>query len=65
MSSESRRPSAADHEAQKAFKQPETKNALSEYERDQLALHENFRRLRAERLRRESAAKDTPEQKGK
>jgi hypothetical protein len=55
MSSQWSRPSAAEREAQKVFKQPEANNTLSEYERDQNALRDNLRRLRAERLRRESA----------
>ncbi|SDI09464.1 hypothetical protein SAMN05216338_101756 [Bradyrhizobium sp. Rc2d] len=65
MSSQSRRPSAAERKAQQAFRQPETKKVISEYECAQNALHANFRRLRSERLSREFAAKDSAKQKGK
>jgi len=58
MTLQSRRQSAAEREAQRVFGQPGSKKALSEYERDQNASRENLRRLRAERLSRESAARD-------
>jgi len=65
MNSQWRRPSAAERKAQQAFRQPEPKKAISEYECGQNALHANLRRLRSERLRRESAAKDSAKEKGK
>jgi len=65
MSSPWSRPSAAERKAEQAFRQPETKKASSEYDSAQNALHENFRRLRSERLRRESLAKETAKQDGK
>jgi hypothetical protein len=58
MNSQQRRASAAEREAQRVFKQPESKKVLSEHEREQNALRENLRRLRAERLSRESVARD-------
>jgi hypothetical protein len=58
MNSQQKRASAAEREAQRAFKQPETKRVVSEHEREHNALHENLRRLRAERLSRESVARD-------
>lgn len=65
MSSQWRIPSAAERKAQQAFRQPETKKTLSEYECAQNALHANFRRHRSERLRRESAPNNSAKQKGK
>ena len=53
--SERRTPTAAEREAQKAFRQTDAKVALSEYERAQRALHANRERLKAERLAREAA----------
>ena len=50
------RPTAAQREARKAFKEADAKVALSEYERTQEAFHANRERLKAERLAREAAA---------
>jgi hypothetical protein len=47
---------AAEREARKAFKEADTKVALSEYERTQKAFHANRERLKAERLAREAAS---------
>jgi hypothetical protein len=47
---------SAQREARKAFKQADSKVALSEYERTQEAFHANHERLKAERLAREAAA---------
>jgi hypothetical protein len=52
---ESKKPTTAQREAQKAFREADAKVALSEYERDQKAFHANRERLRAERLAREAA----------
>nr|WP_229191069.1 hypothetical protein [Bradyrhizobium brasilense] len=55
---ETRRPTAAQREAQKAFRDADAKAAMSEYERAQIAFHANREQLKAERLARESAASD-------
>nr|WP_225647292.1 hypothetical protein [Bradyrhizobium australafricanum] len=55
---ETRRPTAAQREAQKAFRDAEAKAAMPEYERAQIAFHANRERLKAERLARELAASD-------
>jgi hypothetical protein len=54
MNLRSKGPSAIKREAQEAFKQSKNEKVLSEYEQGQNTLRENFRRLRAERLSRES-----------
>ncbi|TAI63664.1 hypothetical protein [Bradyrhizobium sp. Leo170] len=53
---ESKKPTAAQREAQKAFREADGKVAMSEYERAQKAFHANRERLKTERLARESAA---------
>jgi hypothetical protein len=53
---ESKRLTAAQREAQKAFREADAKTAMSEYERTQKAFHANRERLKAERLSREAAA---------
>ncbi|WP_224741579.1 MULTISPECIES: hypothetical protein [unclassified Bradyrhizobium] len=53
---ESRRPTQAQREAQKAFRAAGTKSATSEHQRVQNAFHANRERLKAERLEREAAA---------
>ncbi|WP_454616618.1 hypothetical protein [Bradyrhizobium cenepequi] len=53
---ESKMPTAAQREAQKAFREMDAKVAMSEYERNQKAFHANRERLRSERLAREAAA---------
>jgi hypothetical protein len=53
---ESKRPTATQREAQKAFREADAKVATSEYERTQKAFHANRERLKAERLAREAAA---------
>ncbi|MDI4232377.1 MULTISPECIES: hypothetical protein [unclassified Bradyrhizobium] len=53
---ESKKPTAAQQAAQKAFREADTKVAMSEYERNQEAFHANRERLKAERLAREAAA---------
>lgn len=53
-------PTATQQEARKAFRQADTKVALSEYERSQRAFHANRERLRAERLAREAMAQAPP-----
>jgi hypothetical protein len=60
---ESKRPTAAQREAQKAFREADAKVAMSEYERNQKAFHANRERLRAERLAREAAANAVTKQK--
>jgi hypothetical protein len=55
---ESKKPTAAQREAQKAFRKADAKVAMSDYERDQKAFHANRERLRQERLAREAAATD-------
>ena len=52
---ESKRPTAARRQAQKAFREADAKVAVSEYERTQKAFHANRERLKAERLAREAA----------
>jgi len=44
----------AEHEASKAFKPVEGKQAMDDYAKSQKALHENRERLMAERLAREA-----------
>jgi hypothetical protein len=53
---ETKRQTAAQREAQKAFRDADAKSAMSEYERTQKAFHANRERLKAERLAREAAA---------
>ncbi|MGY3609492.1 hypothetical protein [Bradyrhizobium sp. Leo121] len=47
---------AAQREARRAFKEADTKVAMSEYERAQQVFHANHERLKAERLAREAEA---------
>ena len=44
-----------ENEARRTFRSRDTKASLSEYEKEQRALHKNLERLRAERLAREAA----------
>jgi hypothetical protein len=60
---ERKMPAAAQREARKAFKQADTKVAMSEHERTQEAFHANRVRLKAERLAREAVSSDEPKQK--
>ena len=46
---------AIEHEARRAFRSRDHKGPLSEYEKEQRALHKNRERLKAERLAREAA----------
>ena len=46
---------ASENEARRTFRSRDNKAALSEYEKEQRALHKNLERLRAERLAREAA----------
>jgi hypothetical protein len=46
-----------DRETRTAFQQPEGKRPLTEFEKEQRALHKNFERSKAERLARETATK--------
>ena len=46
----------AHREARMAFRQVEAEKALTDYERAQIAFHENRERLKAERLAREAAS---------
>lgn len=62
---ESKKPTAAQREAQKAFREADAKVAMSEYERNQKAFHANRERLKAERLAREAAATGKPARKQK
>ncbi|WGD55304.1 hypothetical protein QA641_16365 [Bradyrhizobium sp. CB1650] len=55
--SDRRTSTAAEREARKVFRNADAKVAVSEYERAQQAFHANRKRLRAERLAREAAAK--------
>lgn len=48
-------PTSAAREAQKAFRETEAEKAMTEHARAQKALHENYQRLRAERLAREAS----------
>lgn len=57
MNSQQRKPTAAEREAERVFRQPESHKVLSEHERGQNALRANLQRLRAERLSRESVAR--------
>jgi hypothetical protein len=56
---ESKKPTAAQREARKAFKEADAKVAMSEYERSQYAFHANRERLRAERVAREAAVTES------
>jgi hypothetical protein len=47
--------SSFQNEARRAFRSQDNKGPLSEYEKEQRALHKNLERLRAERLAREAA----------
>jgi hypothetical protein len=47
--------SSFENEARRAFHSRDNKAPLTEYEREQRALHRNLERLRAERLAREAA----------
>ena len=49
-------PTAAQREAQRVFKETDSKAAMSEYERVQAAFHANRERLKAERLARDPRA---------
>jgi hypothetical protein len=62
---ESKRPTAARTQAQKAFKEADVKVAMSEHDRTQEAFHANRERLKAERLAREAAATDETAKKQK
>jgi hypothetical protein len=64
MNSRSRRASEIGREAQKAFKQPKGEKALSEYEQDGNASREDLRRLRAERMLRQSTTGHAASKKG-
>jgi hypothetical protein len=46
----------AEREAQSVFRKAEAEKALLEHERAQKVFHENFQRLKAERLAREAAS---------
>ncbi len=48
--------SPAERAAQNLFRKPEGVKALLEHERAQKLFHENFQRLKAERLAREAAS---------
>ncbi len=52
-----RRPTVAELEARKLFKPAEA--AVSDYEKAQRAFHQNRERLKAERLAREAAARES------
>ena len=52
-----RKRSAAEREAEKAFKKVDTKTAVSDKGREQKAFDENRERLKAERLAREALLK--------
>ncbi|MHC4047533.1 hypothetical protein [Bradyrhizobium sp. 23AC] len=54
-----RMPTAAEREAQKAFRDTGAKAPVSEHERDQQAFHANRERLKAERLAREAASTES------
>jgi hypothetical protein len=55
----------AEREAQKAFRQVDAKNVMTEYETAQKAFHANRERLKAERLAREAAGTPVPAKKAK
>ena len=57
--------SRAEREALKAFRQIDTKMAMSEHEIAQTAFSKNRERLKAERLAREAAAPPPPKAKPK
>jgi hypothetical protein len=44
-----------ENEARRAFRSRDNKGTLTEYEKEQRALHKNRERLKAERLAREAA----------
>jgi hypothetical protein len=54
-----------ERKAQKAFRQVEAKNAMTEYETAQKAFHANRERLKAERLAREAAGTPVAAKKAK
>ena len=58
--SQRKMPTAAEREAQKAFRVVDAKVALSEHQRAQQAFHANRERLKAERLAREAVSKEKP-----
>jgi hypothetical protein len=62
---ESKKPTAALRQAQKAFREVDVKVAMSEYDRTQKAFHVNRERLKTERLAREAAATGEAAQKQK
>ena len=47
--------SSSQTEARRAFRSPDNKGPMTEYEKEQRALHKNLERLKAERLAREAA----------
>lgn len=47
--------SSSQNEARRAFRSRDDRGPLTEYEKEQRALHKNFERLRAERMAREAA----------
>jgi hypothetical protein len=49
-------PTPAEQAAQRAFRQVDGVEALSEYARAQRAFHTNYQRLKAERVAREAAS---------
>ncbi|WFU66814.1 hypothetical protein [Bradyrhizobium brasilense] len=51
-----RAPTAADREANKAFKTVRPTEAMTDYAKAQKAIHDNRERLKAERLAREAEA---------
>ncbi|MHC1948867.1 hypothetical protein IF803_31495 [Bradyrhizobium sp. UFLA06-06] len=53
-----RAPTAAEREANKAFKTVRPKDAMTDYAKAQKAVHDNRERLKAERLAREAEAAD-------
>jgi hypothetical protein len=53
--SDKRYDTTSGNEARRAFRSRDNKAAVSEYEKEQRALHKNLERLRAERLAREAA----------
>lgn len=56
-------PTKAEREARKAFRQVDTKKAMTEHETAQKAFSNNRERLKAERLAREAAAPPSPKSK--
>jgi hypothetical protein len=53
--SDKRYGSSFENEARRTFRSREHKGPLTEYEKEQRALHKNLERLKAERLAREAA----------